>query len=209
MRIVLISLTLILLNFQSFCQDKFLFDWNGKSFIDTLKSNGVDTVCTIKSYCVGCKIKWDNEAEVCENKDWRYFNLLVFWKHSGINYYKKFNNCFEYETKQLDSIGFLDYFIDNRAVISKEKIKSAVGIEVINGDTSLIIYDVDLYNKLDITMEIHGDKYQNEFYDYNFDTSFNKLYGRRNVQLRLFALYRMIYKEYADIERRYKPKIVK
>jgi hypothetical protein len=210
MRFILISLTLILLNFQSFCQDKFLFDWNGKSFIDTLKSNGVDTVCTIKNCCIGSLSITENDIDsICDNKDWRYFDLFVFWKQKGKDYYKKFNNCFNYETKQLDSIGFLNYFIDNQAMLQNEKVEQATGIEISNGDTTFIIYDVDHYCELDITIEINGKKYQNEFYDYNFETSFNEYNGERNKRLKLFRLYNLIIEEKDFIDRKYKPKILR
>jgi hypothetical protein len=210
MRFVLISLTLILLNFQSIGQDKFSFDWNGKSFIDTLKSNGVDTVCTLKSLCTSPWTIPENDTDsICRNKDWRYFELFVFWKQKGKDYYKKFNNCFEFETKQLDSIGFINYFIDNQAELLKEKVESATGIEINNGDTTFILYDVDHYCELDTKLEISGEKFQNEFYDYNFDTALNELYGDRNKKLKLFRLYNLMNEEKDFIERKYKPKILR
>lgn len=208
MRFILI-IVLGLLNVSSFSQDKFLFEWDGKSFIDTLKSNDVDTVCTIRNCCIGSISINENDIDsICDKKDWRYFDLYVFWRQKGRDYMKKFNNCFEFEAIQLDSIKFLNYFIDNQSVLFKEKLKPAIGIEKINkGDTTFIVYDIDHYCELDITIDINSKKYQKKFYDYIFETSSNELNGERNKRLKSFKLYKLINEEKDFIERKYKPKI--
>ena len=210
MKFLTINIFLILLSVQTFSQDQFSFDWNGQDFISGLKENGIDSIYSVKSYFVGVIQLTVNENDsICDHKDWRYFDLYVFWNKNGEKFVKKFNNCFEYEKVKLDSISFIKYFEKNESIIVNERIESATGIEVENGDTTLIIFDVDHYCKLDIKFDINDKKYQSEFYDYDFETDFNEYYGEQNKRLKSFTLYNQINKEIDMIERLKCPRIIK
>jgi len=210
MRIFTLNIFLILIAVQTFSQDKFSFDWNGKDFIESLKSKEVDSIYSVKLYCPGVEILSVNENDsVCKHEDWRYFDLYVFWKSKGEKFVKKFNNCFEFETTQLDSLHFIKYYGNNRKTIENEKIESATGFEVENGDTTFIILDVDHYCKMDLIFDIKDKIYQKAIYDYDFDTRINQYYGEQNRQLKTYTLYNQINSEIDLIERQKNPRISK
>ncbi len=210
MKFLTINIFLILLSIHTFSQDQFSFDWNGKDFIEGLKDNGIDSIYSVKLYCVGVIELTVNENDsICDNKDWRYFDLYFFWNQNGERFVKKFNNCFEYEKVKLDSISFTKFFEKNMNSIVNEKIESATGIEIENGDTTLIIYDVDHYCKLDLSFDTNGKVFQTEIYDYDFDTGINEYYGEQNKGLKSFTLYNLINNEIDFVERQKCPRILK
>ncbi len=210
MKFLTINIFLILLCVQTFSQDQFSFDWNGKDFINELKNNGIDSIYSVKSYCVGViQLTVNKNDSICDHKDWRYFDLYIFWNNKGEKFAKKFNNCFEYEKVKLDSINFTKYFEKNEATIINERIESATGIEIENGDTTLIIFDVDHYCKLDLSFDINNKIFQSEIYDYDFETEINEYYGEQNKRLKSFTLYNQINNKIDLIERRKCPRILK
>ena len=210
MKFRILNIFLLLLSVQTFSQDRYSFDWNGKSLIDSLKKEKIDSIYTVKSHCTGVlQLSKNDNNPICDHKDWRYFDLYVFWIHNGEKFVKKFNNCFEYEKVQLDSIGFLKYYNKNRKSFVSEKIKSAKAIKVVNDDIVVITYDVDDYCKLDLSFAINNRIFRTEIYDYNFETDFHEYYGEQNRRLKLFTLYNLINSELNLIESNYSPEILR
>lgn len=75
--------------------------------------------------------------------------------------------------------------------------------------TTLIIYDVDHYCKLDLSFDTNGKVFQTEIYDYDFDTGINEYYGEQNKGLKSFTLYNLINNEIDFVERQKCPRILK
>lgn len=203
MKFFSISLFLLLLCYRLLGQERFPFEWKPNNIVDSLKTQDVDTISTLKWYCYDSSIEPLNEIDsLCKAQAFQYFEFYIFWIQKGKYFYKKFNSCFEFEPKKLDSISFLSYFIDNQKIIENEQLKQASSFEIKNGDTIFFTYDVDNYCILEIDIEIKGKKYLQEFYDYNFDPTFNRLNWEYNAQLQLFKLYSLMKNELSFINKR-------
>ncbi len=193
MKSLVVNIILIFVYVNAFGQDKFEFEYDGKDFTDSLKSCGVDSIYSVKTYCVGNVMFLNREDNsVCDCKSERRFELNIFWKHKSELFVKKFNNCYEFETLSLDSLKFQSFYAENRNILTVEKIETSGGFEIENGDTLFLIYDVDHYCKLDISFVTKDYIFKREFYDYDFEISLNNDYGKQNQELKLYSLYCLI-----------------
>ena len=101
-------LSILLFSFAAFAsqaQDRFPFQWNGKTFIDSLKASGIKDIISVKQYAPGSEIIFNEPQPAC-NTGGTYYKLYIVWKDNAQTKAKAFNNCFSYGTVSLahDSI---------------------------------------------------------------------------------------------------------
>jgi hypothetical protein len=91
-------------------------------YVKKLQANNIDTICIYKNYCVGCVYIFDNENDRC-NYSSIYMPTYILWYKQGTTYLTKKDNCFDYSTIQINSIGLWKLFFKNKQHIQKEKVK--------------------------------------------------------------------------------------
>jgi hypothetical protein len=119
MKKTLLSLLLLAISFNCKSQDKYPFSWDGKSFIDSLRLNGVTSIVSFKEYFPGAEILFDQPELTCESENY-YYELYIVWQEKGVNKLKKFNNCFEFSTQQFDNNQLFEFIAKNGQVIKME-----------------------------------------------------------------------------------------
>jgi hypothetical protein len=119
MKRTLLLLFFLVAAFSCKSQDKHSFNWNGNSFIDSLRSTGVTNLISFKEYFPGAKIIFDNPELACESED-IYYNLYLVWLEDEVIKLKRFNNCFEFSTIQSDTIKLFDFIANNREAMKLE-----------------------------------------------------------------------------------------
>lgn len=78
MRKTLIIVFLVL-NFKCLSQDKYPFNWDGISLIDSLTKSEVERIVSYKNYYPGAEMIFDNKEDECYPED-IYYELYIFWQ---------------------------------------------------------------------------------------------------------------------------------
>lgn len=162
-------------------------------FILTLKAKNVDTVFVYQSYCIGCIYNF-KEEDKCDFKGWLFLPTYILWLDNGKTFMTKKDNCFDYSIIEIPKGDFWEFYFRNEDTIKKEKIKepqfkviengkekiySSIidhsrhqGVKVIISGSTIIDKDLDEYY---FEKEVGIAKNKNINYDYNINSSLNKL----------------------------------
>src|ERR1700744_5638408 len=62
--------------------------------IGKLNSNGIDTICVYRNYCVGCLLVLHTGKDTSCRRQPYANETYFFWKHNGITKFTKRNYCF-------------------------------------------------------------------------------------------------------------------
>jgi hypothetical protein len=169
MKKIILSLLFLMVAFSCKSQDKFPFDWDGKSFIDSLRSKGITNIVSFKEYFPGAERLWDNPELACESED-IYYDLYFVWLEKDVAKLKKFNNCFEFNAQQSDTVKLFDFIVKNGQAIYLENQQ----IEKRKKSATLVL--VSHSNQMDLSIYT-GDKQESYHVDETVVKLNKKVYG--------------------------------
>ena len=109
-------------------------------FVTELQVKNIDTICIFRDYCVGYYYSYNNEEDLCNDKD--IVQTYILWLEQGKTFLTKKDNCFDYSTIEIDSVSLWNYFLKNQQYIEKEEVKRFNEHIVYENHKKVIVFDM-------------------------------------------------------------------
>lgn len=127
------------------------------SFIDSLESNGIDTIGIYRVDYVGF-ISYDT----CSNYLGEPKYIYIQWRQNGASYHKNFNSTCNANTLQIEKSSIISYYLANTSLITKSIIMPCI-IEI--KDNTITSSDISHDIGYTIYCRIRGKEYFDFFWD--------------------------------------------
>ena len=148
------------------------------NFVKELQSNGVDTICVYTHFYDGRTFGVETESR-CSDYSMIFVPTYILWISNGKTFLHKKDNCYDYDTIEIDAQIVWDVFIKYQHQIKEEKVKvfeykceneCYIKIDVHSYVRKFSIYIEDKIIKMwfyDLNMKKESDGYKNINYSYN------------------------------------------
>ena len=103
-------------------QDKFPFEWNGRTFIDSLEAAGITKIISYKDYYPGSEVIFEEGQPQCDPET-EYYDLYIFWQDAEATMAKSFNNCYQYRTAEIGKDSLFPFVWNNLANFKSEQLR--------------------------------------------------------------------------------------
>lgn len=188
-------LVLLLISSNSYSNDQV------KSFIDNLRSQGIDTIGVFNTSCSG----WygGDDADPCMHIGIND-NTYIQWQKAGKLFMAKINECFSYKTLEFKNSVMFDFFKTYKTNIKQEKIfPDGCELKIVNGDTiceGFIIGDHTC--KTIVALYTPTDSVRIYIQDNDFEKKPSNAYYEHNMKLKSYKWSRLIQYQIEEIEKR-------
>jgi hypothetical protein len=169
--------------------------------VDSLKRQGIDTIGVFTTFCVG-GYGSDEPGDTCFDLG-VYNNIYIMWTRGSKKFILKQNNCYSYETIELNNCVMFDFFKLFETDLKGEKIfPQGYKIKVKNGDTISTSFAITDHGcSTIISLFAATDSLRIRINKNDFDKESNKEYYEHNINLKSYRWSLLIKEQISDLEK--------
>jgi hypothetical protein len=159
-----------------------------ENFLQDLKQQKVDTICTFEDYSVGSVhiYKSDEESDYC---DFEFENIptYIMWKKNSKTFLTKKDSCFEYSTAEINPEQIWKKYFENKTIIKVEQVKNFQFVEMENGKKNILTSMVDHSHHQNFKFIINDKIIEKKFDDFDLqkkENNNNNINYKHNINLK-------------------------
>ena len=149
-----------------------------EKFLQELKQQKVDTICTFEDYSVG-SVEIFNSNEESKYCDFEFENIptYILWKKKGKTYLTKKDKCFEYSIAEISAEKIWRKYFENIMRIKVEQVKKFQFVEMVNGKKNSLTTMVDHSHHQNFKFIINNKIIEKKFDDFDLQKNENNTYN--------------------------------